>query len=480
MSKGDILIVDDNLNNLQLLGNLLTENEYRVRMANSGRRAIGAIRAGIPELIMLDITMPEMDGYEVCQQLKADPTTNPIPIIFISALDDVFDKVKAFKVGGVDYITKPFQIEEVLVRIENQLTISRLRKELERQNIELAKEKEALLLAQKRTNLVFSALAETLPGTVLEGKYRLEHKIGKGGYAVVYKATQLSLNRPVAIKIFQPTPGNDSGLALDRFRFEGASTSRITHPNAVSILEFDISFSGIAYLAMEFLQGYTLADELGEKKIFSSRRSLEIIIPVCEVLAEAHKLGIIHRDIKPDNIFLHQTSNGEVVKVLDFGIAKSFNNDSEIYVENLTSEGLVLGTPTYMSPERLKNHPYDGRSDVYSVGIILYHMLSGECPFEAFDRSVTTIITMHLMHTPAPIQEMNPNVPGVLAEIVMKTLDKRAENRPTAQNLVEQLSQILPTLPIDPIDNLRTERTVTPNQTRTIHNTITTQIMGED
>jgi serine/threonine protein kinase len=203
------------------------------------------------------------------------------------------------------------------------------------------------------------------------------------------------------------------------------------------------------------------------------------MIPVCQVLAEAHKLGIIHRDIKPENIFLHNAPGGEIIKVLDFGIAKNFNNDSEIHVSNLTSEGLVLGTPTFMAPERLRNHPYDGRSDVYSIGVILYNMLSGECPFESIDKSITTVITMHLTYMPDPIQELNSNVPEELGEIIMRTLDKRPENRPTAQQLAEELNNILPLLPPDP-KSTKPQRTIVPNQTSSFRNTITSKIVGED
>lgn len=132
MGKGDIFLVDDNPNNLTLLYGILKNAQYQVRVANSGRRALDTIGAYPPELIMLDIQMPEMDGYQVCEQLKLAPETCDIPVIFISALDDVFDKVRAFHVGGVDYVTKPFQAEEVLVRVETQLNLFRMRRELER------------------------------------------------------------------------------------------------------------------------------------------------------------------------------------------------------------------------------------------------------------------------------------------------------------------------------------------------------------
>lgn len=128
--KGNILIVDDTPANLRLLSNMLTEQEYKVRAVVNGQMALTTTRAIPPDLILLDINMPGMNGYEVCQRLKTDEATRAIPIIFISALDEVQDKVKAFTVGGVDYITKPFQFEEVLARVETHLSLCRLQKEL--------------------------------------------------------------------------------------------------------------------------------------------------------------------------------------------------------------------------------------------------------------------------------------------------------------------------------------------------------------
>jgi diguanylate cyclase (GGDEF)-like protein len=137
MPTGDVFVIDDNPNNLALLTGILRQAGYRVRAANDGRRALSMVKALKPELIMLDITMPELDGFEVCSRLKADEELSDVPVIFISALDDVLDKVTAFRVGGVDYVTKPFQAEEVLARVETQLGLARLRDELERKNREL-------------------------------------------------------------------------------------------------------------------------------------------------------------------------------------------------------------------------------------------------------------------------------------------------------------------------------------------------------
>lgn len=160
MTQGDIFVIDDNPINLNLLAHLLRERGYQVRIATSGRRGIVAVRTSVPDLIMLDITMPEMNGYEVCQQLKADDQLRDIPVIFISALDDALDKVKAFEVGGVDYVTKPFQIEEVLARIENQLRISQLQKELRETNNQLERQRAQLLEANQKLKDVEQAKAD--------------------------------------------------------------------------------------------------------------------------------------------------------------------------------------------------------------------------------------------------------------------------------------------------------------------------------
>ncbi|MDF0552648.1 response regulator [Kamptonema sp. UHCC 0994] len=140
INKGNILIVDDTPENLQVLSATLSERGYKIRGVINGKMAVRAARSAPPDLILLDIRMPDTNGYEVCEELKADAQTSQIPVIFISALDEVLDKVKAFQVGGEDYITKPFQVEEVVARVEHQLTIQRLQKQLMQQNEQLQKE----------------------------------------------------------------------------------------------------------------------------------------------------------------------------------------------------------------------------------------------------------------------------------------------------------------------------------------------------
>jgi len=174
-SQGLILIVDDTPHNLQILSTALTKQGYQVRGAANGPMALIGARNIMPDLILLDIKMPEMDGYTVCERLKADMGTQDIPVIFISALDDALDKVKAFSVGGVDYITKPFQLAEILARVENQLTIGRLQKEQRQQNEKLQAEVRDRTAAEAQ----IQALNADLEQRVIQRTERLNQEITK-------------------------------------------------------------------------------------------------------------------------------------------------------------------------------------------------------------------------------------------------------------------------------------------------------------
>lgn len=436
---GQIFVVDDNTANLNLLNGILQQAGYQVRMMNNARRALAAVRSVPPDLILLDITMPEMDGYQVCAALKAEPTTASIPIIFISAISDVQDKVRAFREGGVDYICKPFQTEEVLARVDCQLRLVRMRRDLERQKEELIQQNKELQQSWQQTNRLFSALKEVLPGSVLDGKYRIEGLIGSGGFGAVYRATQLSLDRAVAVKLLRPGR-SVSDTDLDRFRREGLVASRIQHQNALSVLDFAVAQAGIPYLVMELLDGWPLTAELQAGAPLSLARCVQIMRPVCEVLSAAHAVHVIHRDIKPDNIFLHHQGKEEIVKVVDFGIA-CLRDDAMPQRGRLTEPGQFLGTPHYMSPERLLCQPHDERADSYSVGVILYQMLSGQLPYPVDNKGgVEQLMHMSTMQQPVPLATQNPAVPSELAALIMRTLSREPRQRPAMSELAQALA----------------------------------------
>jgi CheY-like chemotaxis protein len=437
-APASLLVVDDSETNRDILTRYLERHGHQVTGAAGGNEALAFLASRPFDLILLDVMMPDIDGYRVLARMKGDEAWSQIPVIFISALDDTLGKVQAFRAGGADYVTKPFHAEEVIARVENQLRLSRLQKDLSLQNRELMRKNEELTQAQQRTDLVFSALAEALPGTVLDGKYRLEEKIGTGGYGAVFRARHLSLDRPVAIKVFRPKPGNDTCDALARFRREGISASRIKHPNTVEILDNGISSTGIAYLVMELLNGRTLAAELQICGTLSRRRAIQIIAPVCEILAEFHAAGIVHRDIKPENIFLHQDRGNEVVKLLDFGLSKVWKTDSDETGDALTMTGGVAGTPAYIAPERLLGRSYDGRSDVYSLGVMVYRMLCGHLPFQSQEKSSYAQAVLQLTEKPIPIQAC-PDVSTDLEVLIGHMLAKDPEERPTANDLVGRI-----------------------------------------
>jgi CheY-like chemotaxis protein len=438
---GLILVVDDNEMNRDILSRYLKRQGHDVKAASSGAEALSLMKRQRYDLVLLDVMMDDLDGYEIIRRMKADEQLRDIPVIFISALDDAAGKVRAFKAGGVDYVTKPFQAEVVVARVENQLKISRLQRELERHNRELTRKNEELMAAQKRTEIVFSALAETLPGTVLDDKYHLEHKIGSGGFGAVYRGLHLGLNRPVAVKVFRPMRGNDSPEGLERFRREGISASRIVHKNAVAVLDCGISSAGIAFLVMELLQGQTLTEELQSLGRLSVERCIEVMIPVCDVLSEAHRIGVIHRDIKPDNIFLHQSAEGEVVKVVDFGLAKVLGEGGR-EAQAMTMAGKILGTPAYTAPERFFDKPYDGRADVYSLGVVMYEMLAGRAPFQVVEGGIYAVAVMHMTKEPEPLRPINADVTEEVERVVMTALTKDPEKRPTAPELLEMLRSL--------------------------------------
>ena len=300
-------------------------------------------------------------------------------------------------------------------------------------NADLIESRRLVIESSRRAQMMFSALADALPGTDLENKYRLEEKIGSGGFGTVYRARHLLLDSPVAVKIFRPMPGMNMEKSFERFRLEGISLKRIAHPNAVAVLDFGIASSSIAFLVMELLDGRTLADELRVVGNVPVRRCAEIALPICSVLAEAHRNGIIHRDIKPSNIFLHQSRMGEVVKVVDFGIAKLLEPSNAENLEELTATGILIGTPNYIAPERLGSQLYGPSSDIYSVGVLMYQMVTGHLPHET---------TLAQMTQPVKPPHEEVDMPVAFSELIVRAMSIQSAARPTALEMARTISQI--------------------------------------
>ena len=316
--------------------------------------------------------------------------------------------------------------------------------ELMAKNRMLAESRAATIRTAQRSELIFSALSETLPGTVLDEKYRLAEKIGSGNFGTVYRGEHIFLHHPVAVKVFRPAIGQVAQEGLERFRLEGISACRINHPNAVTVLDFDVSAGSLAYLVMELLHGRSLADAIKAEGRISPLRCATIAASVCDALAEAHAAGIVHRDIKPGNVFLDDSHEEQLVKVIDFGIAKL--TDTAAQKDNMqvsTIAGSFAGTPAYMAPERLLDEKYDGRADVYAVGVMMYEMLAGHVPFISADAGYWSLARKHIVEQPASLTALDASVPRELEAIVFDALAKTADERPTAEQLGERLHDFL-------------------------------------
>ena len=330
-------------------------------------------------------------------------------------------------------------------------------------------------------------------GELLDGKYRIDRRLGYGGMGAVYRATHLGTKRTVAVKVIHPQYSNQEEF-IERFRREAEAAGRLRHPNVVDVTDFGFAQTSdgrVAYLVMEYLDGCTLAEVLAEEKQLPPSWVVDILEQVCSAVDEAHRLGLIHRDLKPDNIWLEPNRRGGyTIKVLDFGLVKfeaaklpqieasgiihgtakelaptnisvatesqtliksaSTTEEAGTLIQNtldpsaaratdasvaletagateLTRLGSVMGTPLYMSPEQWRGDHLDARSDIYSLGVIAYRMLAGETPFTG---NLVELGERHNRTEPPPIREKNSQVPKKMARLVMSALAKNPAHRP--------------------------------------------------
>ena len=678
-----ILLVDDDPTNLDVLRHTLDGQGYRLFVTRSGESAIEVARRVHPLLILLDIVMPGIDGYETCRRLKEDPETREAAVIFLSSLDETKDKVRGLEVGAVDFVSKPFQRDEVVARVNTHLTLQRLRRQLEARNAELARElavaQELLTDARRRVEgpllgdspairalresiaryaanadfvlltgpqgagpeaaaraihhasarsrhafihvncamlapgqdpgvlspprtssetsagapltlfelatrgtlyleqvdrlsadlqerladvlerveasrergepavpdvrfMVYTAaplatasgfhpkllsllerkqlrvpslaerpedvaeialfflrrhagrigaVVETIsdqsmkrlrkyrwPGDVRElqsviersvtsarepvleidaalldegmplGHYRLLEKLGEGGMGEVWRGRHQLLARPCAIKLIRPEQLGETKreAATERFRLEARTISRLTSPNTVRLYDFGVSETGSFYFVMELLTGMDVASVVERFGPLPAERVVAVLRQVCRSLAEAHGEGVLHRDIKPHNLFLCRLGlEFDVVKVLDFGLVKTLDESTV----QITTEGILTGTPAYMPPERVLGGTADERSDLYSLGCVAYWMLTGRTVFTGDPMAV---MIHHARTAPAPPSKITGlALPAGLEEVVLACLEKAPEKRPSsAVDLWRRLGDVALTDPWSP------------------------------
>jgi len=478
-----VLVVDDIEENRSVLQRRLEREGHTVACASSGPEALHLAAGESFDIVLLDVMMPHMDGYETLGRLKSSDATRELPVIMISALDDIASIARCIERGAEDYLPKPF--DPVLLR-------ARISACLEKRDFR-AREKEylrdvvqivAAAVAAERGSYAPGSLADvskrgdelgTLArvfdgmvagiqererklqgqieklreevagvsdapltdfdapealrsGTSFAARYRIERPIGSGGMGIVYLAEDVELGERVAIKTLRSDLLNADETAMDRFRNEIRLARQISHRNIVRTHDFG-NAGGVFFVTMEFVEGTTLRAVLDSRGQLGAEATLAIARQLVDALECAHGEGIIHRDIKPQNLLIDAAGT---LKIMDFGVARLAERSS-----GLTQAGMVVGTPAYMAPEQLLAESVDARSDLYSVGVVLYECLTGRPPFDA--KSPISLIAKVLNEDARPPDAVKPEVPHAVSAIVMQLLAKHPDQRPKSASALREM-----------------------------------------
>jgi DNA-binding response OmpR family regulator len=482
-----ILVVDDLEDNRAVLERRLGRQGHSVASASGGHAALERLGRERFDLVLLDVMMPDLDGLAVLERMKADASLRDIPVIMISALDDVASVVACIQRGAEDHLPKPFDPVLLRARISACLEKKRLR------DIELEYLREVGRVIQAATAVesgsyeagtlapvaqrgdelgrlarVFDGMANqvkarenrlkdqvealrreieeakhatreatpheapNLPtGTLFGGRYEILEEVGSGGMGMVYRALDRELGETVALKTLRPELLQDASL-VERFKSEIRLARHISDRHVVRTHDLG-ERDGVYFLTMEYVEGITLRELLDTRGRLAVAPALAIASQLAQSLVAAHEQGVIHRDIKPQNLLLDATGT---LKVMDFGVARLAAGSS-----GLTEVGMLIGTPSYMAPEQLLGDSFDQRIDLYAVGVVLFECLTGRLPFEA--NSTVALIAKLLRETPPRPETLNPEIPAGLSALVLQLLTKDPAERPaSAADLVRLLGAL--------------------------------------
>ncbi len=479
--QAHILVGEDDDALATMVTTFLTKRGYRVSRASDGQGVIDALARSEVDLVLLDVMMPNKTGFEVLRELRAAGDTTPI--IMATALAMADDIVKALEAGADDYVTKPFSLPVLAARVDLRMRPRPLkapesprpqaRHDADRgdaakrdagasnvggndANVSDAREglSDAVVVdeswavtnaadeqAERGLFARLRAAAEVFrkrkapkiaiaPGSKLAERYLLGPVIGEGGFGVVFKAKHLDLDQSVAIKVMR---SSEMTTSIEQFKREAQSACRVRHDHAVRVMDFGID-ANVAYFVMELLNGPSAEDDVVANGAFELTRATTVVRCVLSALAAAHAQGMVHRDVKPHNIVLHHEGEREIPKLLDFGIARSIGDNEQ--------NGVLVGSGAYIAPERIRGEPYDGRADVYAMGIVLYRLLTASFPFEFHVDDFENLAKWHLHGTSPPPSQKNRDVTPAVDKAVLRLMERDPSRRPTAEEaatLVEQL-----------------------------------------
>jgi CheY-like chemotaxis protein len=411
---GRVLLVDDNETLRRALRRTLIADGHRVVEAGNGREAVERTQAEDFDVIVSDVCMPDMDGVELLRAVhERDPD---LPVVLITGDPELKTAMKAVEYGALEYLTKPVDIDK--------LKASTLRAfELRKKRLEARLALEAQ--SSTRARALPLGAGNTWTGALLGGRYRVGALLGVGGMGAVYEAEREDLAQMrVALKILHPSVGARADLVM-RFRREAETVAALDHPNIVRILDFQTPHGEPAFLVMERLHGAPLGEALEQDGRFGPERIAFVATQILSALSAAHAANVVHRDLKPDNVFLTNLSGlRDIVKLLDFGVAKLMNARHN---EKLTQTGSVLGTPAYMAPEQARGASVDHRSDLYAVGCMMYEALTGKPPFAA--ENYNALLFEIQKAVPTPIEVLRPDIDPTLVAVVTRAMAKSPSER---------------------------------------------------
>ncbi len=406
-----VLLVDDDPELLVSLQELLVAAGFEVIAAPSGTEALRIVEELPPDAAVLDVIMPGASGFDLLRQLRSHPNTAHIPILFVSGLASSKDRIRGLSAGADDYLVKPFEAEELVLRLKKLLA----RRELEGAVPSESRELEAALAR------IEGALSHggSVSGIAL-GRYQLDAVLGEGGHGVVFRAFDRTLLRPVAIKMLHVAgEGEDASALRASLLREAVLAARLSHPHIVGIYDFQETRRA-AFIVMELVEGVGLDRYLLAKEVLPPEETISIALAVSQAVAFAHSQRLIHRDLKPGNVLLGRDG---AIKVSDFGIATFLSTQ-------VKGPGELFGTPGFLAPECIRGHPYDEKGDLFALGVTLYLCLVGKHPFAV--GNIVGTLERTLTHEPPPPHELRPEVPQALSLLVMRLLAKNRALRPAS------------------------------------------------